>query len=219
MTEPAERLSGSQVALVLERAAEIDARGDTVSVDEVGRIAAEAGIDPEAVRIALSEVLAADDPAVHPAVAAAPRPPAVKPSFPSPRRILAGALAGALLGFSFWIPETSGFWMPIVATGPLFLYVGLRAHQAMKRGSQLAYQLQNFALWLAAHFVAGSAPAFHPIENIFAVMVSLWIVTSVLGGLVVRFGPRDASRSEEASGASSSRTTATTAEPRDRSDR
>ncbi len=48
MTETPARISASQVRLILERAAEIDARGDSLTVGELRRIAAEAEIDPAA---------------------------------------------------------------------------------------------------------------------------------------------------------------------------
>ena len=45
MTNSPATVSASQVSLILERAAEIDARGDVLAVEELRRIAAEAGID------------------------------------------------------------------------------------------------------------------------------------------------------------------------------
>ena len=45
MTDPHGRLSVLQVSSILQRAAENDARGDTLAVAELRRIAPEAGID------------------------------------------------------------------------------------------------------------------------------------------------------------------------------
>ena len=45
MTDAAKNISASQVSLILQRAAEIDASGDTLTVGELRRIATEAGID------------------------------------------------------------------------------------------------------------------------------------------------------------------------------
>ena len=58
MTETPARISASQVRLILERAAEIDARGDSLTVEELRRIAAEAEIDPAATETAIQEITA-----------------------------------------------------------------------------------------------------------------------------------------------------------------
>ena len=56
MSDTPARISASQVTLILQRAAEIDARGDSLTVEELRRIASEAGIDPEATDAAIEEV-------------------------------------------------------------------------------------------------------------------------------------------------------------------
>ena len=58
MTDPPLKLTTSQVSLILQRAAEIDARGDTLSVEELERIAAEAGIDGRATRVTVDASVA-----------------------------------------------------------------------------------------------------------------------------------------------------------------
>ena len=69
MTTLPTSISESQISMVLQRAAEIDAAGDTVTVDELRRIAAEAGIKPEATEHALQELFAGQDFGLEPAAA------------------------------------------------------------------------------------------------------------------------------------------------------
>lgn len=85
MTDPPLKLTASQVSLILQRAAEIDARGDTLSVEELERIAAEAGIDVRATRTAIAEFIAEEIPvpAPEPQVPAAPHAPAVPRGVPT----------------------------------------------------------------------------------------------------------------------------------------
>lgn len=56
MNERPVRFSDSQVAHILKRAAEIDARGDSMSADDLRAIAAEAGIDPKATEAAIQSM-------------------------------------------------------------------------------------------------------------------------------------------------------------------
>ena len=62
MTDVPMKLTASQVSLILQRAAEIDARGDTLSIEELERIATEAGIDAQATRTAIAEFIADEVP-------------------------------------------------------------------------------------------------------------------------------------------------------------
>ncbi|WP_419936706.1 hypothetical protein [Candidatus Palauibacter sp.] len=190
MTDPPARgspmtLTASQVSLVLKRAAEIDARGDSMSVEELERIASEAGIDPRATRTAIAELVAAEMPTPVPES----RPPAVttaragKPTTPSPGRILAGGAVGVAFGFLF----ASSIGGAIAASGGTMIYLILRALQGMKRGSQLDFQLQNFTLWFVAGLITAAALG----AEALLLMVPCWILTAITGGLLVRFGPRE----------------------------
>ena len=194
MTDTPMKLTTSQVSLILQRAAEIDARGDTLSVEELERIAAEAGIDARATRTAIAEFIAEEMPvpAPEPHVPAAPRAPAVprtrtrKSSSPSPLRILSGGAVGAAYGFLLTLSDSAA----ILGLGGAVLYLVLRAVQSMKRGDQLDFQLQNFALWLGT-MVSGLAAVVVDDEEFTAAIFFVWLITSFLGGLLVRFGPRE----------------------------
>ena len=194
MTDEPMKLTTSQVSLILQRAAEIDARGDTLSVEELERIAAEAGIDARATRTAIAEFIAEEMPTPAPesAVPSISRAPAAPPtharksSSPSPLRILSGGAVGAAYGFLLTISDSAA----ILGLGGAVLYLVLRAVQAMKRGDQLDLQLQNFALWLGT-MVSGLAAGVIGDEEFTAGIFFVWLITSFLGGMLVRFGPRE----------------------------
>lgn len=185
------RLSSSQVSLILQRAAEIDARGDTLTVDELRRIAGEAGIDPTATTAAIQEVLGEDVflPAEEPA---APKAPARKSSLPSPHWIVTGGALGVALGFVISLQEPA---RPLAIGGAL-VYLILRAIRSMKLGAQLDFQLQNFVLWLGIAVGGWASEMFFP-EEVFMAAFAAWFVTSVLGGVLVQFGPREEEEEEE----------------------
>ena len=200
MTDPPKKIYASQVNLVLQRAAEIDAQGESVSVEELSRIAAEAGIDPAATEEAIAEIFAEPRSAPLPAGPAPRDAPPAKPGPPSAWRILVGGAVGVMVGLVTLVSQASDSVMPVLAVVAAMLYVGLRAAQAMKRGRPLDFQLQNFALWLMAHLTAASSTGDsggYSVEALFATMLSLWVATSVLGGLLVHFGPRSPGHAEE----------------------
>lgn len=202
------RVSASQVTLILQRAAEIDARGDSLSVDELRRIAEEAGIDPEATEAAIREVVAAEEASPArvaeeadtpvPMASEEPKLPAKWSQSPSPSRILAGTAVGAAMGFVGAAMGGFGTLSPVfgvpgvglAAFGGTLLYLLLRAVQSMKRGAQLDFQLQNFAVWFGMGF-AGQVIGFYPSGAVFVIALMFWIVTSIVGGLLVQFGPRE----------------------------
>ena len=201
MTEPdlPERLSASQIDLVLRRAAEIDAEGDSLSVEEVRRIAAEAGIDPVATRTAILETLAEEDPASARVAPPTPEDSDTKGGLLSPRRILTGAAVGAALGLFSLAPSEAE---AVTGVGGI-LYLLLRAVQSIRSGSQLDFQLQNFATWLG---VVASVLLFGRsgwVEDVALGSFLLWVVISLLGGLLVRFGSRGRHSSEARSGVTS----------------
>lgn len=185
MANPPVTLSSSQVSLILQRAAEIDARGDTLTVDELHRIATEAGIDPTATSTAIQEVLADSD--IAPAEEA---PPAEVPSgrspLPSQMWIVTGGAVGVALGFLNAMGEPA---RPLAIGGAL-VYLVLRAVQGMKLGKQLDFQLQNFVLWLGTAVGSLASEMFYSHEVLLVAFMA-WFVTSVLGGLLIQFGPRE----------------------------
>ncbi len=188
---PPATLTASQVSQILKRAAEIDARGDSMTVDELERIAGEAGIDPRATRTAIAELVAEETPVP----ALEPRPPAVpptrvgNPASPSPGRIISGGAVGVAFGFLF----ASSLGGAIAGSGATVIYLILRAVQAMKRGSQLDFQIQNFTLWFVSTLIIAAALG----PEGFMLTLLCWILTSVIGGLLIRFGPREEEPEEE----------------------
>lgn len=194
------RVSASQIALILERAAEIDAGGDTLSIEELKRIAAEAGIDSSATDVAIQEIMGKEIVAggEAPPVPAAPvaeqgtQLPEKNPGFPSPAWIVAGGAVGMALGFITALP---GF-LSIPAFGATVLYLVVRAVQSMKKGSQLSFQLQNFAVWFGL-LVGGTAIDAVTLGEAFTAALVFWIVSAVVGGLIVQFGPREEEPGDE----------------------
>lgn len=189
MSDKPARITASQVTLILKRAAEIDASGDVLSVEELRRIASEAGIDPAATEAAIEEVMAGDEPAPVPAVQVeeeTPRVPAKKSQSPSPGWIVASGAVGTAMGFITALPT----FLSVPAFGATIIYLMVRAVQSMKRGTQLDFQLQNFATWFGMG-AAGEAIGFIDDGVSAALALVLWIVTSGVGGLLVKFGPRE----------------------------
>lgn len=185
MTDPPLKLTTSQVSLILQRAAEIDARGDTLSVEELERIAAEAGIDGRATRTAIAEFIAEEMPAPEPQPTAAPTVRATTSDAPSPVRIATGGAVGIACGFLLMLSTTGA----ALGVGATVIYLMLRAVQSMKRGRQLDFQLQNFAVWFGA-VIGGLATDYLWAEDIVGPLLVAWVATSVIGALLVRFGPR-----------------------------
>ncbi len=190
MSDSPAPISAKQVTQILKRAAEIDARGDILTVDELRRIASEAGIDPAATDAAIQEVMAADEPAPVPAVQAegeGANLPAKAPTAPSSAWIVASGAVGAATGFvTALLPEAVG----ITAFGAAIMYLIVRAVQSMKRGKQMDFQLQNFAVWFGLLIGATAVDSFLD-DDVFGGAFVLWIVLSVVGGLLVKLGPRD----------------------------
>ena len=189
MTETPARISASQVRLILERAAEMDARGDSLTVEELRRIAAEAEIDPAATETAIQEITAsieATPPPTPTVTEKGAKLPAKNPKSPSPAWIATGGAVGMALGFLTALPELVG----ISGFGATVLYLVLRAVQSMKKSSQLSFQLQNFAVWFGMAVGATAIGVFSDDET-FAAALLFGTLSSVIGGLIVRFGPRE----------------------------
>ena len=152
MTEEPTRVSAAQVSLILQRAAEIDASGDSLTVEELHRIAAEAGIDAQATSRAIREILDDDEPGTEVAPAEPAGVPAKPPRYPSPGRILAGGAIGTALGFLTSLADSSPSYPDFLAMawlgfGGSMFYLLVRALHSMKRKTQFVFQIENFALW------------------------------------------------------------------------
>ena len=189
MTKSLATVSPSQVSLILERAAEIDARGDVLTVEELRRVAAEAGIDGAATEMAIQEIMADGGEAPVPAVPEAKEGtnlPAKNPRSPAPEWVVAGGAMGMAFGFLTALPGA----VAVPALGATTLYLILRAVKSMKTGSQLSFQFQNLATWLGMALAATAIGAFTPGTNFIAALIC-GIVVSVVGGLIVQFGPRE----------------------------
>ena len=194
------RLTPSQVSRVLQQAAEIDARGDSLTIDELRRIADEAGIDPDATNRALQLVLVDEDsdPKLAPATSSGV-PVRKAPSF-SPARMATGGAIGIVLGFfgAFAVypgPVSPGFPALGILAGlglvGTVVYLIVRTVDCIRRRAQLDFQLQNFAVWFGTAVGAMVTDLFTFADDEIGVVFMIWVITSLLGGLLVRFGPRD----------------------------
>ena len=195
MTDKPVQISGSQVSLILQRAAEIDAKGDTMTVEELRRIAAEAGIDAGATNRAIREIMTGEEPDPQPESTESPGVPAKRSTSPSTPRILAGGAIGTAMGFLAAFAgggAASTVWPMLgwLGFGGTILYLVARAVESMKRGAQLDFQLQNLVLWFGVS-VGALATDLLWADEILTVAILVWFLTSVLGGLLVRFGPKD----------------------------
>ena len=194
MTDVPTKISASQVSLILQRAAEIDARGDTLTVDELRRIAAEAGIDPKATSKAIQEVLADDDSGFVAAPPESSNLPAKRSTLPSPARIVTGGVIGTVLGFlaslANDVMSPDMFPMAWLAFGGTAFYLIVRAVQSMKRKTQLAFQLENFAVWFGGA-VGGWAMDIIPPDFVLGMAFVSWFLVALVGGILVQFGPRE----------------------------
>lgn len=203
------RLSPSQVSRVLQQAAEIDAKGDSLTVEELRRIADEAGIDPDATNRALQLVLSDEDPDPKPVQATPSGVPVTKAPSLSPARIGTGGAIGFALGFIGAFAGFGGGMIPGVFRdaypgdpGALAILAGLglvgtvvylivRTVDCIRRRAQLDFQLQNFTLWLGTTVGVLATDLYTFDDELIGVVFTIWLVTSVVGGLLVRFGPRN----------------------------
>lgn len=195
MTEEPTKISASQVSLILQRAAEIDARGDTLTVDELHRIAAEAGIDQQATSRAIREILSDEEPGTEVKPAEPVTVPAKPPRYPSPARVLAGGAIGTILGFltslANDVPSSGDLLaMAWLGFGGSMFYLLVRALHSMKRKTQFVFQIENFALWFGGAVGAWAMDILWA-GDVFGIALVAWFLTSIVGGLLVRLGPRE----------------------------
>ena len=194
MTDVPAKITASQVSLILQRAAEIDASGDTLSVEELRRIAAEAGIDPAATSKAIQEVLVDEESGSEVAPPESANLPVKRSTLPSPSRIVTGGVIGTVLGFlaSLANDVTSPDMFPMawLAFGGTAFYLMVRAVQSMKRKTQLAFQLENFAVWFGGA-VGGWAMDIIDADIVFGMAFVSWFLVALVGGILVQFGPRE----------------------------
>ncbi len=206
------RFSDAQVAHILKRAAEIDARGDTMSAEDLRAIAAEAGIDPRATDAAIRELLAEEEggssTSPEPGTSVAersPRVPARKAALPLPWRVATGGAVGAACGFVYGL-SAGGMMgdMPlmtanvVIGLGTAALYAMVRGVQNMSRGDQRDFQVENLAVWIGA--ALGALPRVGPwwhLDDVLAPLIFWWFVVAVVGGLLVRSGRRERTEPDE----------------------
>ncbi len=213
MNDRPTRFSDAQVAHILKRAAEIDARGDSMSAEDLRAIAAEAGIDPRATEAAIQELLAEEEGAPVPspepgssAVERSPRVPATKTGLSLPWRIAAGGAMGAACGFIYGLPVGGiliGDWPlftgnMVIGLGTVTLYLIARAAMNMKRGDQRDFQFENLAVWIGAALVTIPRLApFIQLDDILAPLIVAWLLVAVVGGLLVRMGRKEQSEPDD----------------------
>lgn len=210
MNERPVRFTDSQVAHILKRAAEIDARGDSMSADDLRAIAAEAGIDPGATDVAIQELLAEEEdrsptlPEPGSAVAEKnPQLPARRVGPSLPWRVAAGGAVGAACGLIYGPsarsmldilhPATDGAMASaLIGLGTAALYLIARGVPSMKRGDQRGFQIENLAVWIGA--ALGTIPQLVPlffIDDILAPLFVAWFLVAVIGGLLMRLGAKE----------------------------
>ncbi len=193
MTDVPAKIPESQVSLVLQRAAEIDAAGGSLSIEELRLIAVEAGIGEEATDYALRELFEQGS-GLQPAMACTPEIAAAAAP-PSPRRIMAGGAVGLATGFLIGLgniltPLTSPNLLGLAALSGTIGYLMWRAIQSMKRNAQLDFQVQNLALWFGmAVGLSGTFPILG--DDAIGMAVLIWLVAAVVGGMIIKFGPQD----------------------------
>lgn len=189
MTDEPARISASQVSLILERAAEIDASGDSLTVDELRQIAAEAGIDRAATESAIQEITASAEAALQPAATVTGNGanlPAKNPKSVSPAWIAAGGATGMVLAFvTLQLPQEAG----IAMFGAIVVGLILRAVRAIRKKSHLGFQLENLAVWFGMALSGAASGLLTP--GVLSAVFTVWIVAAVVGGLIVWYGSRE----------------------------
>lgn len=194
MADLPNRISESQISHILERAAEIDAAGHSVTVDELRSIAAEAGIGADATEDAIQELFGSRQ-GLQFATAGAPTALAVATAPPSVGRIMAGGAVGLAAGLmrgldSVLMPLYGPNLFALGGLAGAAAYLAWRALQSMKRDSQLDFQLQNLALWFgAAAGVTVSVPILA--DDAIGGSLLMWLVVALAGGMLIKFGRKE----------------------------
>ena len=194
-----DRLDDAEVARVLRRAVELDAkRGALVGVEDLREIAGEVGISLESLNDALEEVRLARTSGLAPN-AAAPAEVAAAPSAAAgpvsldalitEARPLVELLRSAGLiigGFALgWLGWTSGTRHWALITSVVVIGLGLEtARRHQRTGTQWRFQMDNLWLWTAN--LAGMIAA-APHVSTEPVMLSLlgWASLAVAGGAAI----------------------------------
>lgn len=186
------RLAEDDLRRILERAARLDAERVTgVTVEDLRQIAAETGISPEALALALREAAEGDLPA----------PPAPSKRTVEPRSESNTPLGKLLRRVPGWIRTVGIAWgstiagffgslsaeelpngeMVLVASFVLMVWGAIELsvfHR--KRGSLLTYERDLLALWLPFSTIG----ALLVDEEFFLVGALIWACLAVLGGLI-----------------------------------
>ena len=211
MNDRPTRFSDAQAAHILKRAAEIDARGDLMSAEDLCAIATEAGIDPKATEAAIQEMLAEEEggpvTAPEPGSSVAEqraRVPARRVALSLPWRIATGAAVGAACGFIYGLSAGAMMDMPmltgnvVIGLGTATLYLMMRAVQNMNSGDQRDYQIEGLAVWIGAALgtIPRGGPWWH-LDDVLAPLIVSWSLVAIVGGLLVRMGPKERSEPGE----------------------
>lgn len=210
-SKPEPRFSESEVRQVLEKAARIESGQGGLSATELRHVAEEAGFSSEAVSRAMDDILSARSLTVPPDAAPAPAPtqPPARGVFRKTSKWVRGvvsAAAGSVVGF-LSIGGMAGFGpgsdlLTIAVLGGALLY---RAFQHRRDGDTESYQYEAAGVWagFALSFLAGARFLF-PFEAItergIIVIAVLWLLSAVIGGLIVQTGRNPSGDEPEASG-------------------
>ena len=91
----------------------------------------------------------------------------------------------ALAFVTLELPEVAGISM----LGAVALGLILRAVRAIRKKSHLGFQLENFAVWFGMALGGVASGVFTP--AMLSAVFTVWIVASVVGGLIVSYGSRE----------------------------
>jgi hypothetical protein len=181
MTNLPDTISASQISQILQRAAEIDASGESLTVAELTRITDEAGIDRAATEAAIQEILGSDE---------APGPSMSMVRTPKDTTLLSMSIGGGI-GAALGLLSRLSLTLALPVVGGLAIYSLFQAVRSMRRKTPLEFQLQNLVSWFAMFMTAAAGLGSFEMENIFEVTAVAWLATSFIGGLLVRYGPTD----------------------------
>jgi len=160
---------------VLHRAAEFDVRDQSLSIDELRRMAADVRIGRESIDAAINEVLAtrgqrsSDLPMVD------------------LRSILISCGVGILMGFATTLPA---FALPGIVVA--VLYLAVCAVTCLQTRAVLRFQVLNFALWVTGALTALLNENNVPQDVALATFLN-WGISAIVGGLLIAFGRRKGS--------------------------
>lgn len=171
------RLSPDQVSLILKRAGELDAKGSSLTSQEVLEIAAEAGLDPFAAETAMRDILAGEaSPTALPTAAG-----------PSVQSTVLHASVGVILGVVAAAISSPINTLP--ALGGVVLFALFRLLHGRFRETKLTLFFENLVTWLAFGIGAGIANNSDYSVQLMVLALPIWLLTSIIAVALPRGMP------------------------------